>query len=198
MMCRPVLSPSMKLKGSFGTLESQVPQGSIYPIGTRFHIPDFSLISDSPGDKASTPETPHLSARRKGALPKVRSPGQPERERERERERALLRTISITGWSRARPADRRCLALCGLQSRSPAGPNETGESTPSPRTEFLLSKSFLWSSKNRRGVGSHTPCDFLFCGNMEKRPRRMSAIPRSCYSGDFPTVERPKAFNLKA
>jgi hypothetical protein len=81
-MCRPVLSPSMKLKGSFGTLESQVPQGSIYPIGTRFHIPDFSLISDSPGDKASTPETPHLSARRKGALPKVRSPGQPERERE--------------------------------------------------------------------------------------------------------------------
>ena len=36
------------------------------------------------------------------------------RERERERERALLGTISITGWSRARPADRRCLALCGL------------------------------------------------------------------------------------
>jgi len=35
-------------------------------------------------------------------------------ERERERERALLGTISITGWSRARPADRRCLALCGL------------------------------------------------------------------------------------
>ena len=34
--------------------------------------------------------------------------------RERERERALLGTISITGWSRARPADRRCLALCGL------------------------------------------------------------------------------------
>jgi len=27
------------------------------------------------------------------------------RERERERERALLGTISITGWSRARPAD---------------------------------------------------------------------------------------------
>ena len=45
---------SRKLKGSFGTLESQVPQGSIYPIGTRFHIPDFSLISGSPGDKAST------------------------------------------------------------------------------------------------------------------------------------------------
>ena len=41
-------------KGSFGTLESQVPQGSIYPTGTRFHIPDFSLISGSPGDKAST------------------------------------------------------------------------------------------------------------------------------------------------
>ena len=37
-----------------------------------------------------------------------------ERERERERERALLGTISITGWSRARPADRRCMALCGL------------------------------------------------------------------------------------
>jgi len=35
-------------------LESQVPQGSIYPTGTRFHIPDFSLISGSPGDKAST------------------------------------------------------------------------------------------------------------------------------------------------
>ena len=50
----PVLSHSMKLKGSFGTLESQVPQGSIYPTGTRFHIPDFSLISGSPGDKAST------------------------------------------------------------------------------------------------------------------------------------------------
>ena len=48
------LSLSMKLKGSFGTLESQVPQGSIYPTGTRFHIPDFSLISGSPGDKAST------------------------------------------------------------------------------------------------------------------------------------------------
>jgi len=30
------------------------PQGSIYPTGTRFHIPDFSLISGSPGDKAST------------------------------------------------------------------------------------------------------------------------------------------------
>jgi hypothetical protein len=29
-------------------------QGSIYPTGTRFHIPDFSLISGSPGDKAST------------------------------------------------------------------------------------------------------------------------------------------------
>ena len=42
----PALSLSPKLKGSFGTLESQVPQGSIYPIGTRFHIPDFSLISD--------------------------------------------------------------------------------------------------------------------------------------------------------
>ena len=36
-------------------MESQVPQGSIYPIGTRFHIPDFSLIYGSPGDKASTP-----------------------------------------------------------------------------------------------------------------------------------------------
>ena len=33
------------------------------------------------------------------------------RERERERERELLGTISITGWSRARPADRRCVAL---------------------------------------------------------------------------------------
>ena len=32
----------------------QVPQGSIYPTGTRFHIPDFSLISGSPGNKAST------------------------------------------------------------------------------------------------------------------------------------------------
>ena len=32
-------------------------------------------------------------------------------EREREKERALLGTISITGWSRARPGDRRCLAL---------------------------------------------------------------------------------------
>jgi len=41
-------------KGSFETLESQVPQGSIYPTGTRSHIPDFSLISGSPGDKAST------------------------------------------------------------------------------------------------------------------------------------------------
>jgi len=29
------------------------PKGSIYPIWTRFHIPDFSLISGSPGDKAS-------------------------------------------------------------------------------------------------------------------------------------------------
>jgi hypothetical protein len=45
----------------------------------------------------------------------TRTPGRRgERERERERERALLGTISITGWSRARPADRRCLALCGL------------------------------------------------------------------------------------
>ena len=41
-------------KGSFGTLESQVPQGSIYPTGTRFHTPDLSLISGSPGDQAST------------------------------------------------------------------------------------------------------------------------------------------------
>ena len=30
-------------------MESQVPQGSIYPTGTRFHIPDFSLISGSLG-----------------------------------------------------------------------------------------------------------------------------------------------------
>ena len=44
-------------KGSFGTLESQVPQGSIYPTGTRFHIPDFSLTSGSPGDQVSTPLT---------------------------------------------------------------------------------------------------------------------------------------------
>jgi hypothetical protein len=29
--------------------------GSIYPTGTRFHIPDFSLISGSPGDQATTP-----------------------------------------------------------------------------------------------------------------------------------------------
>ena len=40
------------------TGKPQVPQGSIevqvYPTGTRFHIPDFSLISGSPGDKAST------------------------------------------------------------------------------------------------------------------------------------------------
>ena len=35
---------------------------------------------------------------------------------ERERERALLGTMSITGWSRARPGDRRCLALCRLDS----------------------------------------------------------------------------------
>jgi len=41
-------------KGSFGTLKSQFPQGNIYPTGTRFHIPDFSLISGSPGDRAST------------------------------------------------------------------------------------------------------------------------------------------------
>ena len=47
------LSPK-QIKGSFATLESQVPQGSIYPTGTRFHIPDFSLISGSSGDKAST------------------------------------------------------------------------------------------------------------------------------------------------
>ena len=31
---------------------------------------------------------------------------------ERERERERLGTISITGWSLARPTDRRCLALC--------------------------------------------------------------------------------------
>jgi len=49
------LAPKLwSLKGSFRTLESQVPRGSIYPTGTRFHIPDFSLISGSPGDKAST------------------------------------------------------------------------------------------------------------------------------------------------
>ena len=42
------LSPK-QIKGSFATLESQVPQGSIYPTGTRFHIPDFSLISGSLG-----------------------------------------------------------------------------------------------------------------------------------------------------
>ena len=41
-------------KGPSGTLKSQALQGSIYPTGTRFHIPDFSLISGSPGDKAST------------------------------------------------------------------------------------------------------------------------------------------------
>ena len=34
--------------------------------------------------------------------------------REREIERALLGTMFITGWSRARPGDRRCMALCGL------------------------------------------------------------------------------------
>ena len=45
----------LKLKGSFGTLESQVPQGSIYPTGTRFHIPDFSLISGSPGGFSFNP-----------------------------------------------------------------------------------------------------------------------------------------------
>ena len=53
------------------------------------------LTPDSKGDPTGDTgepdrrrqETPHLSARRKGALPKVRSPGQPERERERERER---------------------------------------------------------------------------------------------------------------
>ena len=32
-----------------GALESQVPQGSIYPTGTRFHIPEFFFISGSPG-----------------------------------------------------------------------------------------------------------------------------------------------------
>ncbi len=36
-----------------------------------------------------------------------------ERERERERER-FIRNFSITGWSRARPGDRRCMALYGL------------------------------------------------------------------------------------
>ena len=40
-------------KGPSGTLRSQV-QGSIYSTGTRFHLPDFSLISGSPGYKAST------------------------------------------------------------------------------------------------------------------------------------------------
>jgi hypothetical protein len=38
-----------------------------------------------------------------------------EREREGGRERALLGTISRTGLSRARPGDRRCMALCGLE-----------------------------------------------------------------------------------
>ena len=46
------------LQGSLGTLESQVPQGSIYPTGTRFHIPDSSLVSGNPGDKASTHAKP--------------------------------------------------------------------------------------------------------------------------------------------
>ena len=49
-----------------------------------------------------------------GGRPGPRTSHSPGREREREKERALLGTISITGWSRARPADRRCLALCGL------------------------------------------------------------------------------------
>ena len=55
LVLSPSLSPKLwSLKSSFGTLESQVPQGSIYPTGTRFHIPDFSLISGSPGDQAPT------------------------------------------------------------------------------------------------------------------------------------------------
>ena len=32
------------------------PEAAVNPIGTRFHISDFSLISGSPGDKASTGE----------------------------------------------------------------------------------------------------------------------------------------------
>ena len=58
---------------------------------------------------------PHTSERRGGGGGCEQEGWQGgERERERERERALLGTISITGWSRARPADRRCVALCGL------------------------------------------------------------------------------------
>ena len=50
----PALLLSPKLKRFLRDLEITGPPGNIYPTGTRFHIPDFSLISGSPGDKAST------------------------------------------------------------------------------------------------------------------------------------------------
>ena len=50
----PALSSSPKLKRPLWDLEIAGPPGENSPTGTRFHIPDFSLISGSPGDKAST------------------------------------------------------------------------------------------------------------------------------------------------
>ena len=54
----PALSLSPKLWSLKRSLRDlgipRSPKGSIYPTGTRFHILDFSLISGSPGDKAST------------------------------------------------------------------------------------------------------------------------------------------------
>ena len=45
----PALSFSPKLKRFLRDLGITGPSGDIYPTGTRFHIPDFSLISGSPG-----------------------------------------------------------------------------------------------------------------------------------------------------
>ena len=58
----------------------------------------------------------------------------------------------------------------------------------SPLTEVLLSKFISGSGE---WVESDPPCNFLFCGNMEKRPDS-AEFPRSCYSGESPTVGSSK------
>ena len=80
--------------------------------GARCYTDGASLQPDE--SEATNDEAQVLSDEESASIksgPPTRLHLRPSRERERERERALSGTISITGWSRARPGDRRCLAL---------------------------------------------------------------------------------------
>jgi len=81
------------------------------------------------------------------STPGLRLAGGTPSPRERERERALLGTISITGWSRARPADRRCVFRVGA---GPPRAHWQAPKTKGPKSQCRVTRLRIGSPASPR------------------------------------------------